>query len=289
MTKKIKLPYKLLIYDIETSPIKAWIWRPGDQIVRHDQLDVQYSMYEILTLAYKWHGEKEVHILTGENILRDFDKLVKQSDATIGKNSDNFDVKHINTQRMLQDLPPLPQWINQAEDLEKQLRRYFAFPSQSLDYIAKLLGTGGKIKMERQDWIDIMNMRVMERFRSLNHTKTILNDISTELFKSNYVTVMHLGAIAFAKMCKYNKKDVLDTEFILNKVLPHVKLRKNANVLSGGDGCITCGSKRLLKGKVVTAGKTKYQEFECLEHEGYAGRATWNYSKNRNKVYGKLS
>src|ERR1019366_5834640 len=109
MFTRIKLPYSLLIYDIETSPLKASIWRPGDQFVSHDQLDPQYAMYEILTIAYKWYHEDKIHVLTGNNIIAEFDAIVKKADVTLGKNSDSFDVKHINTQRMLKGLPAFPE------------------------------------------------------------------------------------------------------------------------------------------------------------------------------------
>src|ERR1700722_14464576 len=155
--KKIKLNFSILTYDIETSFLKANIWRPGEQRERHDHLDPCFDMYKILTISYKWYSKKEVVTLVGEDAIEKFDTQVRKADVVIGKNNANFDNKYINTARMIQGLKPLPEWATSSDDLERQLRKYFAFPSYSLDYVSKLFGFGGKIKMEMQDWVDIAN------------------------------------------------------------------------------------------------------------------------------------
>jgi hypothetical protein len=284
-----KLP-KILIYDIETTPLKAWIWRCGEQVVRHNQLDHGYNEYRISTIAYKWLQDKKVHVLTAEDKISRFDEEVKKADIIIGKNSDRFDVKHINTQRLLQGLPPMPQWLDSNDDLEKQMRRFFAFPSMSLDYISQIFGLGGKVKMEFQDWIDIENMKLLKKLfienKDLSYSQR--KNISFALFGSDHLSILKAGDKALDKMVFYNKKDVKDTEKALLKVLPHIKLKHNAATANDGKGCITCGSLALAPLKVIIKGKTKYQQFECLNHGGYAGKATWKYSKTRNKIYGKM-
>ncbi len=290
MTKKIKLPYSMLIYDIETKiNLKAYVWRLNEQYIGHDQLDPAFSQDAIICIAYKWYGEEEVYVLEGENAVKEFDTIARTADVCLGKNSDRFDVKHINTQRMLQKLKPYPEWTLTNDDLEKQCRKAFTFPSQSLDYISSLLGFGGKVKMQRQDWIDIANMQHLEKFivtKKFNSTQvSILCNI---LFKDTFKHIMKKGKNALAKMMFYNKKDVLDTEKVLTRVLPYIKLRRNAAVQNDGKGCTTCGSTQLIPTKIVTVGKTKFQSFDCLEHEGYGGRATFKYDKYRHKVFGSM-
>jgi hypothetical protein len=282
MTKRIKLPYKLLIYDIETKLLKAWIWRLGEQVVRHDQLDQGYNRDGIISIAYKWYGEKETFVLHGDHAIEKFDKIIRQADVVLGKNSDRFDVKHINTQRMLQGLKPMPEWLDINDDLEKQLRKYFTFPSQSLDYVSKLFGLGGKVKMERQDWIDIANLELLNKLSNLCPHDCFV------LFGAVPAVIIQKGEKALKKMLFYNKKDVTDTEKVLVKVLPYIKLKKNANVMNDGKGCILCGGHHLDATKIITVGQTKYQQFYCEDHHGYAGRATFKW-RNRNKVYGRIS
>lgn len=301
----MKLPYKLLIYDIETTPLLAYIWRLGEQVVRHDQLFHTHSNYRITTLAYKWYGEKEVHVLTGtvKEIIEKFDEKVKEADVVLGKNSDRFDVKHVNTQRLLAGLPPMPYWMSISDDLEKQIRKYFMFPSFSLDYISKLFGTGGKSKMEFSDWVHIEEAHILSlvsdrlKFLKLKIViQPILNAVSLALFGKAASKVLDEGEIALDKMASYNKKDVLDTEAALKKVLPHIQLKHNAarNIAATADKeddspkCTACGSASIVRGKKVVIGNTRYQLFHCLDHNGYAGKATYYWNSKRNCVCGRI-
>lgn len=276
----IKLPYKLLIYDIETSLLKANLFRLGEQRITHNQLDVAHQENHIICIAAKWYGDKQIVVFEGDKGVEGFDKLAREADVCLGKNSNSFDVKYINTARMMLGLKPYPEWADTNDDLERQMRKYFALPSQSLDYISKIFGTGGKDKMEFADWVSIQNYDLVRKLiRPSNHTcKT--------LFLTSYKNVINDGKKALSKMIKYNKKDVLDTEAALTKVLPYIKLKRNAS--KEGKGCTTCGSLKIAPTKIIKAGQTSYQQFDCLEHEGYAGRCTFRYDKNRHKIYGRM-
>ncbi len=289
MSKLIKLPYKLLIYDIETPLLKAFLFRPGEQVVRHTQLDPAHNENGIICIAAKWYGQKEVFVFQGDNAVEEFDKLAREADVCLGKNSDRFDVKHINTMRMMRGLKPYPEWMATSEDLEKQLRKHFAFPSQSLDYISSIMGFGGKEKMEFKDWVDISNLTVLNKIESTSdmflHTR-VISDLCPVLFKNSKTEIRSKGEKALKKMIHYNKKDVLDTEAVLKRVLPYITLRHNA---SNSTGCITCGSTNIIPTKKVTLGKTKYQQFDCLMHKGYAGKATFKRdNKSHRPIYGTM-
>jgi hypothetical protein len=280
--KKIKLPFKLLIYDIETRLKPCLIFSLGEQVIRHNQLEARaIGQDNIICIAAKWYNKKEIMLFHGLNMIKDFDEQVRMADVVMGKNSDKFDAKYINTERMMQGLKPYPEWADISDDLEKKMRRYFYFPSQSLDYISKVFGTGGKVKMEFNDWVDIHNYELLQQLKAPH-----LN--SEVLFKKSAIEIEQKGLKALKKMYFYNKKDVTDTEACLSKVLPYIKLRHNSSVNRNGSGCITCGSTRLIPTKIISTGKTKYQEFECLEHDGYGGKATIRYDKQRHKLYGKM-
>ena len=239
---------KILFYDIETTPLRAWIWRLGKQHVRHGQLDRQYNMYDIICITYCWNDGKRAKSLdiaeyTTASMIAEFDELVAKSDITIGKNSDRFDVKQINSQRMLHGLAPTPDWMKYTDDLEKQMRKYFYLPSYGLDYSSDLLGLGGKDKMEFQDWIDIVEC----------------NPGWEKKLK---------------KMVKYGKKDVEDTREIWNRCKDHFEVKYNAGL--GTTACKHCGSTDIAKNGTRQSGKTKYQRYQCNAHGGYAGRAPIN-------------
>lgn len=242
---------KILFYDLESTPLQAWIWRPGKQFVGHKQLVKGHQRYGIICITYCWNDGKPAQSIDWgfeeqdtKRVVQEFDKIIAQADLTIGKNSDRFDTKMINAARMFADLPGNPSWTKYTDDLEKQMRKYFKLPSQSLDYISDMLGFGGKIKMEFQDWIDIV-----EKNSS--------------------------GAASLKKMIKYGKKDVEDTRALWFKLSEHFDSKWNQAAFQGDTlSCkhMNCGSLNLIKRGTYLQGVTRYQEWQCRDCNRYAGR-----------------
>lgn len=248
----VKKKPRVLFYDIETSPLKAWLWQCGTQYIGHKNLVKDYNTWGIICVTYCWNDNKPAQVIdwgyneqdTG-SVVKQFDEIIKQADFTIGKNSDKFDTKMINAARMLAGLPGLPQWTKYTDDLERQMRRYFKLPSQSLDYISGQLGLGGKIKMEMQDWIDIVE-------KNANGEKSL------------------------AKMIKYGKKDVVDTRTLWNRLSEHFDSKWNQALFQGDSlACkhMDCGSLKVKRNGTRVAAKTLYQEWLCAKCGRYAGRS----------------
>lgn len=252
MLTKNKKP-RILFYDLETSPLKAWVWGCGEQYIRHGQLDKNHNMWGIICVTYCWNDGKPAKSIDwgyeeqdSARVIAEFDEIIKQADFTIGKNSDRFDVKMINSIRMLSNLPGMPEWTKYTDDLEKQMRKYFRLPSQSLDYISGQLGLGGKIKMEMQDWIDIVEK----------------NDN---------------GKKSLAKMVKYGRKDVTDTRALWNRLCQHFEPKFNMSTFRDplAVGCMHCASTNLLpRGRERFNKTSRWQEYRCGDCKSYAGRQT---------------
>lgn len=247
----VKKP-RILFYDLETKPLQAWVWSPGKQFVGHKQLVKSYSQYGIICACYCWNDGKPAKSIdwgydeqSTANLVEEFDKILKEADWVIGKNSDKFDNKMLNACRMFAGLPGMPDWTKYTDDLEKQMRRYFRMPSQSLDYISSQLGYGGKIKMEFQDWIDICEKNAG-------------------------------GEKAFNKMIKYCKKDVEDTRTLWDKLAQHFEPRLNMSTFTndGQAHCkhAECGSTNLKRDGIKCQGKMRYQRYFCNDCHRYAGR-----------------
>lgn len=241
---------KILYFDIETSLLKVWVWGTGKQYVSHKQLAKGEDMWGIICITYCWNDGKPAQSIDWgykqQNTLRvveKFDKIIAKADHVIGKNSDRFDVKMINACRMLSGLPGYPEWSKYTDDLEKQMRKYFRLPSQSLDYISHKLGLGGKIKMEFQDWIDIVEKN-------------------------------ENGLKSFNKMIKYGKKDVEDTRYLFEQLSEHFEPKFNMNdfVNDGIERCRyeNCGSTNLRTNGTQRYGR--YRQFICVDCGRYAGR-----------------
>jgi len=243
---KSKKP-NILFYDIETTPMRIWTFSLGKTILSHKQI-VKGDKLDIICICYKWAHQSKPHKLhwgyykqDSKKMIEDFDKIIKKADVAIAQNGDRFDVRHINTQRMLHDLPPMPDWRLRTDDLLKQMRKYFYFPSYSLDYVSKLLLGQGKVKMELEDWTDILEKKDKKKFN---------------------------------KMIDYCAKDVTDMEKIWNRLKSHIIPKFNYSAYQGIMSCRVCGSEQVKKHGSRTQGKTRYIKFECLEHKGYAGQLT---------------
>lgn len=244
MTKPV-----ILWYDIETSPLKAYVWGLGDQTVRHGQLDKSHSQYGIICVTYCFNDGKKAQAIDWgyeeqdtAKVVAEFDEIIKKADVIIGKNNKRFDNKMLNAARMFAGLPGMPDWVNKTDDLEQLMRRYFRLPSQSLDYISAQLGYGGKIKMEFQDWIDIVEKN-------------------------------ENGRKALDKMLKYGKKDVEDTRALWNHLSEHFDTKFNMNTFNKThEGCKHCGGVNLVKNGTRYSGGSRYAMYNCNDCMKYAGK-----------------
>lgn len=242
---------RILFYDLETKPLQAWLWSPGKQYVGHKQLVKEggHDRYGIICVGYCWNDGKPAKTIdwgyeeqNTDKVVEEFDKILRTADHVIGKNNQRFDDKMLNAARMFAGLPGYPEWVRYTDDLERQMRRFFRLPSQSLDYISDQMGLGGKIKMEFQDWIDI-------------------------------VTKNKDGQKSLNKMTKYCRKDVTDTRTLWNKLSEHFLPTFNvASFMGLTNACKNCAGPNIRKDGHRTSGGIRYQHYFCTDCNKYAGR-----------------
>ena len=229
---------KILFFDIETAPTLAWIWRTGKQYISHSQIkDNQRT--GIICICYKFLNEDKVRALnwgsddqSSEKMIEEFSRVVASADLIVGHNGDRFDMRHINTQRLLNNQPPIS-WPT-SEDTLKQFRKVFFLPSYSLDYISKLLTGSGKDRMEFRDWIDI---------------------------------VQDKKALALKKMISYCKKDVLKLEQIWRKASKYCQVKIHQGVAAGvgRESCPRCASEAFIKDGFKLTRIGRQQRYQCKE------------------------
>lgn len=142
--EEINTGAKVLVLDIETAPIRAYVWGIWNQNISINQIE---SDWFILTWAAKWLFGKKVYsgAVTAQEAVRQDDKrivkslwvLLNEADIVIAHNGEKFDIPKINSRFILNQLnPPLPY---QQIDTLKHIRRQFGFTSNKLDYVNKLL------------------------------------------------------------------------------------------------------------------------------------------------------
>lgn len=226
---------KILLFDVETKPVKIWAWRTGKQVIRHDQI-VDGEKFDIICIGYKWLHEKKIHCLdwgkaqNSEKMIQQFTEVVEQADIVVGQNSDPFDIKQINTQRMLHRQKPIAWPI--SEDLRKQIKKHFYVTSSSLEYMSKLLTGEGKGKMTFSDWVKIVDQK---------------------------------SSSALSKMKKYCKRDVLKTQQVWQRIQPYITPKANRSLILNGhrDGCKSCGSITFYKDGVNYGASKTTQRLRC--------------------------
>lgn len=226
--------HKILILDIETSPMMSYIWGIWNQNIN---LDAIINEWFVITWAAKWLGDDKIITgkLTPKEVLKEDDKriikdlwnLLEEATIIVTHNGDKFDFKKINTRFLLHELtPPSPY---HSIDTLKIVRKHFSFTSNKLDYVNKILGLSRKIEHEGLElWI-----------------KCLRGDEK-----------------ALDKMEEYNSGDVFILEELYLILRPWIKNHPNINIDNNKNLCPTCGSNKLTK--VSEFGKNnKYSIYRC--------------------------
>lgn len=222
---------KILFLDIETksSVVNAWSLYPDsiglNQIIKRGT---------VICWAAKWKDSKEIIFDSEWNsshkrMIKHMWNLLDEADAVVHYNGQAFDMKELNRQFLLQELPP-PSPYKQI-DLLRAVKRKFRFISNKLDNISQELGIGSKIKHSGMD---------------------LWNDVEKK------------DPEARKLMQKYNEQDTLLLEKLYNKLLPWLGGFVNYNTFSPLSVCPTCGSNHLNKRGFQKSNTRTYQRWRCM-------------------------
>lgn len=229
---------KILLYDLETSLEAVTVFS-----LQHNDFippDSVVTERHIISVCYKWLGEKTVHSLSllddpkrfakdihdDAYVVREFHKILSTADAVVGHNSDGFDNRYVRTRALVHGLPMLPPIT--SIDTYKTAKAVFNFNSNSLNYIGQYLKVGKKKPTTPGLWL-----------RAFNGDKK-----------------------AIREMVSYNKQDVLLLEAVFLKLRPYMSNYLNRE-LFGSTGCPRCGSHKVQSRGVHRAISRVYQRFQC--------------------------
>ena len=220
---------KILFWDIETSYLTAATFSLWPDSISPSQI---IDDWRIIGGAWKFSGKKKVHSSYHKNektIVKELSEAVSSADIIVHHNGDKFDLKKLNAKVVQYGLKPIPKIA--TIDTLKVCRREFAFTSNRLDYVGKILGVGGKMENPPNLWM-----------RALQGDKKALK-----------------------QMEKYNKRDVTLLEDVYLKLRPYIKNHPNMNTFRKDDidGCPRCGSINLVKYGVYTSQSGTKQKYRC--------------------------
>lgn len=232
---QLRTKRKRLYFDVEVSPNVGLFWQSGHKIsVGYENIIKERA---IICICYKWEDDRQVYGLTWDKnqddkkMLEEFIKVANEADELVGHNGDKFDLAWIRTRCLFHQIQMFPKYV--TIDTLKVSRSKFRFNSNRLDYIAKYLGIGHKIKTDFNLWKNI---------------------------------VLNKDQKSMDYMVKYCKMDVSLLEKVHKKLSQHIEKKTHYGVIFGQDRgtCPECGSDELVISKRRTsASGLKKISYQC--------------------------
>ena len=243
---------KVLVYDIETSRVKADVWSSGKQYINHNQLRSETT---IISIAWKFVGDDEVYALTWDEnkcdkkMVAEFLKHYNNATMVVGQNNNSFDNKLINTRAAKHGL--FVDRFVKSFDIYRMAKKYFRLPSYSMAYMAQYFGLTLKQSHEGLHMWDMIEYGNQEQ-----HDEYL------------------------EKMVTYNKGDIVTTEELFMKLKPYFSTVSNEAVALGEPkwACPMSGSTD------VELYKTIFTEAGTVQRIMYCRESEHQYKIN-NKAY----
>lgn len=231
---------RILILDIETTPMQAYVWKRWKENISLDQTIAEWFM---ICWSAKWLGEGGTFgdCCTPDEMLEEDDmricyslwNVLNEADIVIAHNGSHFDIPMINSRLAIHGfLPPSP--YRQIDTLDVA-KKSFKFSSNKLDALA------GYFNIEHKDPTDF------------------------KLWKA----CMEGDQEALNYMFSYNKKDVEILEQVYYKIRPWIKNHPNLATINMTKEllCPVCGSHNVIPipGKFSGTAISQYQVYRCKD------------------------
>ena len=234
----------ILFYDIETSLQTVAVFQLyGNDFIKPENI---LTERHLVSICWKRLGEKRVHSISllddskrfnanphdDKYVAETFYKELLTADVLVAHNGDRFDLRYLKTRFLFHKLPALPPI--QTIDTYKVAKNSFMLNSNSLNYLGKYLGLGGKKSTPAGLWLDVLRGDKQ----------------------------------AIRTMVDYNKRDVTLLEGVFKHLQPYMPNHINRE-LFGNIGCPRCGSHKIQSRGVHRAITKIYQRFQCQSCSGW--------------------
>ena len=237
--KKSRIQNSVLVLDIETSLMTAYVFDTGEQYIGHS--DVKDDWY-IMAWGAKWAGEPDSNIIykssyTGDDskILKPLWDLLNEADIVLTQNGTKFDARKINARFMLNGFPPPKPYVH--FDTYRLTKKVASFTSHSLEYLSS---------------------KFCKKHKKTSHATYPGKKLWVECSKGN--------RDAWKEMRAYNIADVLSTEELYLKIRAWApeSMPKIFDVTDKASECGSCGYIGKMRAGKPRVGKTfKYVQNSC--------------------------
>jgi hypothetical protein len=229
---------RILLYDVECTPITAHVWGLRDLSVGINQI---VEDPRLLGVGHKWYGGTPARYLSDlrlgrREMLERTWSLLDKADVVVGYNSVGFDNKWMNGEFAREGMPPPSPYKNL--DLYRIVRANFRWPSYKLQYASTALGLEGKLDTGGHGL---------------------------------WVKVMEGDAKADDKMARYCRRDVDLLEPMLDKLTPWLPASVNMALLHGIESlaCQKCASTNLESRGIAYTASRSYPQYRCRDCGGW--------------------
>lgn len=191
---KLNKEPRILVFDIETAPMRADVWGLFDQNIGLNQV---IDDWFVLSYSAKWLDDppskmlymdqsKVRNIRNDKKLLTGIRDLLDQADIVVTQNGIKFDSKKLNAQFEFWGIQAPSSYRH--HDLLRISKKYFNLPSYKLEY---------------------MSNKFNKKYKKLKHKRFPGHDLWRECMKKNQK--------AWKEMKRYNIHDVLATEELYNR------------------------------------------------------------------------
>lgn len=240
---------KILVFDIETAPKIAYVWRFFKENISAKQVK---EHGHIMSFAAKWLGEGDIFYEENRKdndrtIVKRMCDLLDQADMVIAHNGERFDMKQVRARAVIHGLKP-PSPVKVIDTL-KIAKNEFAFPSNSLEYLTNIMGC--KTKKD-------------------GHKKFPGFELWLECLRGNDE--------AWKEMKEYNIQDVITLEELYYKFRPYDTKHPNLAVYAENKDdtvCPKCGGNHVQWRGYSFTNVAKYRRYQCVDCGGW-GRSRYS-------------
>lgn len=229
---------RILVFDIETSPLVVYSWGVYQQFINPDNV---INDWYVISWAAKWLNSNEIisNVLTAKEAQESDDRrivsrlweLFDAADIIIAHNCDRFDKRKMNWRFLIHGFPP--PLSSKTIDTLKVARKYFSATSNKLDYLTNALSIGKKSETGGLDlWKDCMSG----------------------------------DKKALEKMLNYNINDILILERVYLLLQPWITNHPNLGLYNSDNTvvCPACGSTEIeTYEKIITTAANAYYQYRC--------------------------
>jgi RNase P subunit RPR2 len=251
---------KIVILDIETAPVEAYIWRRWKENIRQNQVIAEGY---VLCAVAKYLNEKKVRKTALPDNSQRWEKnpeddtevvkfcweILNDADVIVAHNGKRFDIPVLNTRFIALGLPPPSPY--KIVDTLTEAKKKFKFPYNSLSGILNYLDMDGKTQTSFELWIGCKQ----------GNKK------------------------AWKEMVQYCVNDVLILEDLYMKMAPWIDTHPNMNLYTDMSRrtCTKCGSPRIHRRGTYATQTQKYVRFCCVECGGWSRERCTSLEKDKRK------